>query len=134
MAYSGYLLSFGSVSLPNRYIAQGTYSITPNQRTELSAYRDNNNNLQRATSPNFKTKITFSTTILELNDKINLQSIIASGIINNTERKVQVTYWNDETNSYHTSYFYIPDVTFTILDTLDSNIYYNPISYTFIEY
>lgn len=134
MAYSGYLLRFGSVSLPNRYIAQGTYSITPNQRTELSAYRDNNNSLRRATSPNFKTKITFSTTILELNDKINLQSIIASGIINNTERKVQVTYWNDETNSYHTSYFYIPDVTFTILDTLDSNIYYNPISYTFIEY
>lgn len=134
MAYSGYLLRFGSVSLPNRYIAQGTYSITPNQRTELSAYRDNNNSLHRATSPNHKTKITFSTTILELNDKINLQSIIASGIINNTERKVQVTYWNDETNSYHTSYFYIPDVTFTILDTLDSNIYYNPISYTLIEY
>lgn len=134
MAYSGYLLRFGSVSLPNKYIAQGSYSITPNQRTELSAYRDNNNSLQRATSPNFKTKITFSTTILELNDKINLQSIIASGIINNTERKVQVTYYNDETNSYHTSCFYIPDVTFTILDTLDSNIYYNPISYTFIEY
>lgn len=134
MAYSGYLLRFGSVSLPNRYIAQGTYSITPNQRTELSAYRDNNNSLHRATSPNHKTKITFSTTVLDLNDKINLQSIIASGIINNTERKVQVTYWNDETNSYHTSYFYIPDVTFTILDTLGSNIYYNPISYTFIEY
>jgi len=134
MAYSGYLLQFGNMLLPNKYIAQNTYSVTPNQRTELSAYRDNNNSLHRATSSNFKTKITFSTTPLELTDKQTIQAIIANGMTDSTERKVLVTYWNDETNSYSVGEFYIPDITFNVIDTIGDSIYYGPISYTLIEY
>lgn len=134
MAYNGYLLAFGSVVLSNAYLTQGSYSVTPSQRTELAAYRDNSNNLHRTTSSNYKTKITFSTKPLTLDEKIALQNVIASGMVNNTERKVQVTYYNDETNSYYTGYFYITDVTYTVLDTFGNDIIYNPISYTLIEY
>lgn len=55
--YNGYLLKFGNNIMPNKYIT--AFSSTPNQRLETSAERDQNGTLQRATLPNYKTKITF---------------------------------------------------------------------------
>lgn len=134
MAYSGYLIAFGGKILPNRYFKQGSYSVTPNQRTELSANRDNDNYLHRNTSPNHKTKISFETGILYLQDKINIQNIMNNGLINSVERKYSITYWNDEQNCYITAEFYMTDVTYTILDTLGNDIIYQPVKFDFIQY
>ena len=46
------------------------------------AERDDNGSLQRSTLPTGKKSITFSTHILHLNEKINMQNIINSGIVN----------------------------------------------------
>ena len=61
MAFSGYLLAFGGKILPHEYIQLSTYEVLPYQRTELAAYRDNNNDLHRTTSSNHKTTIRFTT-------------------------------------------------------------------------
>lgn len=130
--YAGYLLKFGNNILPNHYISE--YSSTPNQRQESSAERDQNGTLVRSTLPNFKSDITFSTHILRLDEKINFQNIINSSIINGVQRKCYVTYWNDETNSYSSGYFYIPDTQYSIMDADNSDVMYNPISLELIEY
>ena len=134
MAFNGYLLAFNGYILPHKYIQLSSYDTTPNQRTELSAYRDNFNSLHRVTSPNHKTTIRFTTLPLSLEEKQEIQQIMSYGLVDSTQRKYKVTYWNDETNTYITSYFYMPDVNYQIKKIEGSNIEYNPISFELIEY
>ena len=90
--------------------------------------------MQRKTLSNHKTNITFSTHILFLDDKIKIQNIINKGIVNSTQRKCKVEYWNDEENKYKEGYFYIPDVEFSVMDASSNDIQYNPITFELIEY
>lgn len=130
--YQGYLLKFGNTIMPNKYFLE--YSSTPNQRMESDAQRDQFGDLHRATLPHHKSSITFSTHILPLDEKIRFQNIINNAITNSLQRRVSVTYWNDETNSYRTGSFYIPDIEFQVIDADATNIEYNPITVELIEY
>ena len=130
--YKGYLLKFGENVLPNNYFVE--YSSTPNQRLDSDAERDNSGNLHRTTLPNGKTSILFSTHILHLEDKINLQKIINYSIVNDAQRKCFVEYWDDEENNYNSGYFYIPDIEYNIMDASNTDIIYSPISIELIEY
>lgn len=96
--------------------------------------RDNTGYLHRAVLPNGKTSITFSTHILSLDQKINMQHIISQGVTNFTQRRCTVTFWDDETNSYRTSDFYMPDIKYQVMDATDTDILYNPITVELIEY
>ena len=135
-SFQGYFLKFGGSILPNKFLAYDDYSATPNQRTEIEAYRDLNNLLHRDTSPNFKTKIDFNTRPLYLAEKIDLQSTFASGLVNRAQRKYNVTYWDDEQNTYRTAVFYMPDVDYKIInvDEETKNILYNKMRFALIEY
>ena len=129
--YQGFLIKFGSYGvIPLNYIME--YSSTPCQRMESDAQRDQNGNLHRATLPNTKTSIKFTTHILDLTEKITLQNLM--NYSNSVQRKVQVTFWNDEINDYSTSWFYIPDIEFTVMDASTNDIKYNPITVELIEY
>lgn len=130
--YNGYLLKFGSNIMPNNYFIE--FSSTPDQRLESNAERDNTGELQRATLPNGKTSIKLSTHIMSLEEKINFQNIINLSIVNEIQRKCRVTFWDDEINNYKTSFFYIPDIEYQIMDADGSGITYNPISVELIEY
>ena len=132
--FNGYLLKFGNTVFPHSYIQYDTYKPVPSQRTELSAYRDNNNELHRTTSPNHKTTLKFTTRQLHLEEKIAIQQAMRRGLINEIERKYNITYWNDETNEYIQAYFYMPDVTYSIIEVKDNDVIYRPIDYEFIEY
>ncbi len=130
--YQGYLLKFGNTIMPNPYFSE--YSSTPNQRMESDAQRDQFGDLHRTTLAHNKTLIKFSTHILNLEEKISFQNIINNAITNSLQRRVSVTYWNDETNSYSTGSFYIPDIEFQIMDADSSTVMYNPITVELIEY
>lgn len=136
MAFEGWLIKFGNKKVPLKYLAYDDYTATPNQRSEVSAYRDLNNLLHRDTSPNTKTKIEFNTRPLWLAEKIELQSVFAAGLINKRERKYTVTYWNDEDNAYKTGTFYMPDAEYKPIrvDEKNKNILYNKIRFALIEY
>ncbi len=131
---SDYLIKFGSTVLPNEYITSDGYAATPNQRTELEAYRDADVLLHRVTSPNYKTSITLTLCPMSASEKQAVQETIDSGVINDVERKVNVTYWNDETNAYATGNFYISDVTYTPMGYYGGEKWYKSITYTLTEY
>lgn len=136
--FRGWLIKFGSQVLPNDFLLLEGWSATPNQRAEVDAYRDGNFLLHRETCENFKTKITMSVREMELEDKIRFQSIINSGMVDIVQRKVDVTYWNDETNQYVTSQtgFYIPDIVWNMkrIDEEECLIFYKDFTITLIEY
>lgn len=130
--YRGYLIKFGARAFPNNYFLE--YSSTPDKRLETDAERDSTGYLHRSTLPDGKTSLVFSTHIMELDDKINMQQIFRSGLLNATQRKYQITYWNDEINSYDTGEFYMPDVKYQVMDADETTIRYNPITIELIEY
>lgn len=134
MAFEGWLVKFGSTAVPNGYLEK--YKETPNQRIEVSAYRDADVLLHRETSPNYKSKIVIPIRKLYLGEKILLKAIIDSGMINETERKISATYWNSEEMDYKSGIFYIPDIEYTIshVDERKLNMVYEPFEIQLIEY
>ena len=133
--FQGYLLKFGSEVFPNKYLDFDNQASTPNQRAEAEAYVDANNELHRITLPKYRTKIEYNTIDdLSLADKIAIQDVMFKGLVDAVQRKYLVTYWNDETNSYETSNFYIPDTTFQIKKITADNIIYRSFKLTLIEY
>ena len=136
--FEGYLIKFGNVIMPNKYLVLDGWQTTPNQRLEADAYRDANGLLHRETLPDYKTEIVLSVAELDLAEKIEFQRIINQAMLNETERKVDVTYWNDETNEYvHSSTgFYLPDIKWTIthVDEEDKDIIYKAFTVKLIEY
>ena len=133
--FQGYLLSFNGANLNNKYISLKSFKVTPNQRLEIEAYRDANSLLHRVTSPNFKTKIDFTTVAgLTLSDKEDMFNRINTGLINSNQKSYNVVYWNDDTSSYRQGIFYMPNVEYTIRRISDTDIIYEPIRIAFIEY
>ena len=133
--FQGYLLKFGSEVFPNKYLDFDNQASTPNQRAEAEAYVDANNELHRITLLKYRTKIEYNTIDdLSLADKIAIQDVMFKGLVDAVQRKYLVTYWNDETNSYETSNFYIPDTTFQIKKITADNIIYRSFKLILIEY
>ena len=143
-SFKGYLFkktvgtgaSAHDVPFPNRYIALDTWDSTPNQREEIKAYRDDNTrNLTRITAQGKKSKFTFKTRkYLHLAEKKEIQEFFTDSETDRNQRKIQLTYWNDEANEYRTGYFYRPNMTFKIYKITDDDIIYNEMSFELIEY
>lgn len=137
--FAGYLIKFPATGqeFPHKYIAKDSYQSTPLQRTDLKAYRDNDILLHRIVSPNYKTKIEFSTIDkLKLKQLEQIQAILSAARINTKERKLSVEYWDDELMEYRTMLAaYQTDTTYPV-STISrfGNIKYRPIKFTFIEY
>ena len=128
------------VPFPNRYIALDTWDSTPNQREEIKAYRDDNTrNLTRVTAQGKKSKFTFKTRkYLHLAEKQEIQRFFTDGEAqaggDPNQRKIYLTFWNDEDNSYKSGYFYRPNMAFKIYKITDDDIIYNEMSFELIEY
>lgn len=137
--FQGWLLKFGTgEEFPHRLIAKDSYQSTPLQRVDLKAYRDNNVTLHRVVSPNYKTKIEFSTIDnLKLRQLEQIQQVLSRARINTKERKVTLTYWDDELLQYRTmNAAYQTDTTYPVstISRVLRTIKYRPIKFTFIEY
>lgn len=135
MDYQGYLVKTADDTVLDSYFAADSYSSTPDQRQDLDSYRDGAGELHRSVLPDVSTTIKFTTLKgLTLEEKIAFQTALASGLLDSQERKVQLTYWNDETNSYCKDTFYMPDIEFPILRHTAETIYYNKVTFKFIGY
>lgn len=129
-----HLIKFGSDWLPNEFLTADGFEVIPNQRTDLEAYRDTNIDLHRVTSSNFKTTINLTLCPMSLTEKRQVFSIINAGIVNSTERKVYAEYYNDETDSIESGYFYMPDITFKTLGFFGGERWYASTTIKLIEY
>lgn len=135
--FLGYLLKNNITgSTDNSFIALESYNSTPNQREELVAYRDENTrDLTRVTADGMKTAINFSSIAgMDLLQKMAMQEFFNSAMVDEKQRKVDLTYWNDEENTYKRGYFYLPDISFTIIEITSDNIYYDAIDIGLVEY
>lgn len=138
--FLGYLLKFNKTNtvFPNKNIEADSFRATPLQRSEIKAYRDSNNKLHRITSSNHKTKLVFTVMgddgSIPLSEMREILDMLKKAYSNYTQRKMAVTYWDDETLSYRTMTAYVPDITYTKEKVSDSNIMYKPFEVTMIEY
>lgn len=134
--FKGFLIRFPKTEtqFPQELIQLDTYESTPLQRSEISAYRDINNLLHRVTSPNAKTKLTFQTINLSIEQMQNIRNIINSAFLDSQQRKLRVEYWDDELLNYRIMTAYIPDLTYKVRSISGNNIKYEPVTFTFIEY
>ena len=114
MAFEGWLIKFGNVQLPNSYLLADGWESTPNQRIEIKAWRDANVLLHRDTSSNFKTSLKLNIREMNLQERTALKTVIGLAALPQTDRnqrRVNVTYWNDEDLEYKSGIFYISDTT-----------------------
>lgn len=135
--FQGWLLKFGTQEFPHEFIKRATWKSTPNQRLENDPWTDMKGYLHRDTLPHYRTKIEFETVDdLTLEEKIKIQNVMNSSIINKQERKANITYWNDETNTYTNAKVYVPDIDFTIneIDKKRGMVFYSSIRIALIEY
>ncbi len=137
--FEGWLIKFGNVELPNSFLLADGWDSTPNQRMELDAYRDANVLLHRETAADFKTKLKLNIREMNLSERrafnnvINLASLPE---IDRKQRRVEVTYWNDETLEYSTGTFYMSDTNYVIhtVNEEELDIEYGPFTLTLVEY
>ena len=137
--FQGWLIKFGDVQLPNSFLLADGWESTPNQRIEIDAYRDANVLLHRETAANFKTKLKLNIRDMTLDERTAFNNVIGLASLpeeDNRQRKVSVTYWNDETLQYVSGVFYMSDTTYGIhrLDDNKNDIEYNAFTLTLTEY
>lgn len=140
MAFSGYLIKVGpsgsEVEIPLKYMRAETYSVTPNQRLEWSAERDVTGVLHRETVANMPPKIEFNTPLMTNSDINALNTILSTAYSVAAERKLRVTYYDPESDSYKSHDCYMPDVKYEIrnVDDVKNVINYQELRYAFIGY
>lgn len=122
------------------YMKLSSWKSSPNQREEIRAYREENTrNLTRETAAGMKSKLTFTTrSNLHLADKQALLGFFTDGELrpggNVDQRKIQLVFWNDETSDYHASYFYRPNMNFQIIKLMASDLIYDAVEISLVEY
>lgn len=135
--YNGTLLIFGGeggTPLPKTYIRVESYKATPDQRQDLNSYVDANGYLHRNALPHTRTKVEWETPYLTNTQVAQMNEIFRNAMTNTTERKVTVYYYDNETDSYTSGEFYMPDAQYTIYNADDRRILYAPIRFALIEY
>ncbi len=143
--FRGYLLQFINLAtgdtykLPNTLFYTDSWTITPDQVTDVDSQRDANNDLHRNVPGNVKSKIEFNTKDgMTLSEKVAMQTGMKTGLVDAKERKYYCRYWNDQENVYKDGYFYMPDVQYKIKhiteEDANSTMEYSPIRFSLIEY
>lgn len=133
VAFEGWLLKINGRLFPEKYIAHGSYSSTPNQQQDEDSYTDSLGELVRNVLPHTRSKIEWTTPMIHLAGKQEMQTFFPGG---SGRIKANVEYWNDEDNAYTTGVFYLPDVKFDYydVDPETKDIRYKPIRIGLIEY
>lgn len=138
MAFQGYLIKGNTTNteFPMDLILADTYDVTPDQRSELKAFRDNDNYLNRVTSPNFKTKITFQTCEMNESDMQRIRNWLNSNIENSIQNALSLTIYKPNTSTYENIHMaYKTDETYRAKRIRGSNdVDYGKITWTFIQY
>lgn len=131
MAFQGFLLRVGSYTIPLSYMKIESYKSAPGQRQDLDSYRDATGLLHRNVLPHTATKVEFETPYLYNNEFRTLMQGIRSNYTNTLARMCNLTYYDDETDTYKTGRFYMPGT--MEFQRYNKNIY-APCRIAFIEY
>jgi hypothetical protein len=124
------------IAFPHKYMQLESWVTTPNQREEIKAYRDDNTrDLTRITAVGRKTSIQFKVRPrLHLSEKQDIQNFFTAHETDTAQRKLQIFFWNDESNKYQSGYFYRSNTQFTIEKILADDIIYAEFTIDLVEY
>jgi len=138
MAYSGYLIKVGPQNnlyeIPMSIIRAETYTVFKSV-TDLDSYVDADGVLHRNALSHIANKVEFETIPLLTNTQFSdLMTNLYNRMINTLERKISVTLYIPETDSYVTQDMYMPDIKPTLYYSDATKIQYNQIRLAFIGY
>ena len=132
MAHNGtWLIKVGSYEIPLSFIEEGSYKSAPRQRQDNDSYVDADGYLHRNPMEHTRSKIEFETVYLYEWQMRELVDNITANYIDWIERKVHLTYYDEEYDSYIEGDFYLPGTwEFKMLNKL----IYDNCRIAFIEY
>lgn len=130
------MLKFGTVEVPLSYIKMDSGNEqTPNQREEIKAERDDYTRaLTRVTADGMITKQSYVFRRMSIKERRALKNVMKSGLVDEKQRRYNVTYWNDENLQYEQGDVYIPDITYKRAIVDDDGIIYEEFTMTLIGY
>ena len=131
MAFQGYLIKVGNYTIPLTFMKLESYKSAPNQRQDLDSYRDANGYLHRNVLSHTATKLEFETPYLSMRDMRSLIQNIRANYTDDLARTVELTYYDEETDTYKTGTFYMPG---TVEYNWFNKEIYAPSRFAFIEY
>lgn len=132
MSFNGqYLIKVGDYPIPLSIMKYDSYKISPAQRQDNGAYVDADGYLHRAVMPHNRTKIEFELINLSAEDMEGFWANITRNYINGPEKKVHLTYLEEEYFNYVEGDFYLPAT--QDMDRLNKAVYGN-VRVAFIEY
>ena len=109
MAFNGSLIALSGDNFPLTYVFKESYKITPDARLDLDPFRSTEGYLMRNVLAHTASKVTFQVKPMWNEQHAEMWSFIRAHYTNELERKVELTYWQPETDDYKTGEFYIPD-------------------------
>lgn len=130
MAFQGYLIKVGNYTIPLTFMKLESYKSAPNQRQDLDSYRDANGYLHRNVLSHTASKLEFETPYLSMKDMRSLIQNIRANYTNELERACELTYYDEETDTYKTGSFYMPG---TVEYNWFNKEIYAPSRFAFIE-
>ena len=129
MAFEGYYIKKEGNIFPNYIIASEGYKCTPNQRTDKNSYVDGNGALHRNILPVQRSTVKLTTIDgFTYSEKLLIKSFFIPKDV------VTLTYWNDETDTYETTRFYVPDIEWVHKHQRDNKPVYKALELTFVAY
>lgn len=136
MAFDGNLIKMGSgnTPLPLSYIKVQSYKVVPNRRQDLDSTRNANGILQRTVLDHYASTVEFATIPMDNKQMATFMSLIRSKYSIEKEKKIHLTYYCPDTDSYKSGDFYVPDIEFPIIYIDGTTIQYDSVTLEFIEY
>ena len=137
MAFAGFLIKAGGsggTEIPLDYMKISSYTADV-KRIETENNRAITGLLHRQTAERTHVEITFETRALNNTALAALNTLILNAMSDRNRRDITLQYYEPETDSYRTANCHMPDVPITIRKAESpTELIYDPVKYTFIEY
>lgn len=132
MAFEGWIIKFGNEKLPANYLAPSSYWVSPEKRTILDEYDDNNGTGYRDVASKKKAQVRFSTKMgLHQKDIEAIQEIVKSGLVNEISGMYHISFWNPHSSKYDEADAWMEDVEYPMrkVDPKNKDIIYDSIQF-----
>ena len=147
MAFAGYLLKVGNDEFPHKYIELSSYDVSPDNREEIKAERDDNSRqLIRVTASGMKSAIHFKTRPnLTESEMTEITSWFRAHETDSKQRRINsLSFWNPDpwnpsspssaTPGYDSGDFYRANTKFPIKRISGTDLIYDSVEFDLIEY
>lgn len=109
MAFNGqWYIKVGAYPIPLSYMKEDSLKSAPAQRQDNDSYIDADGHLHRNPMEHTRSKLEFETTYMYNFQMRDLWDNITANYTNWLERKVHLTYYNEESDTYEEGDFYLP--------------------------